>query len=82
MNRTRLGNVHFFGEGLALSVRTRRGSRRFTQSNERSLETIGHLLELANENSGVDNISVIIARILQRSDGVLDRLKIWKRNSG
>ena len=40
------------------------------------------LVELANENGGVDNVSVIIVRILQRSDGVLDRLKIWKRNSG
>jgi serine/threonine protein phosphatase PrpC len=40
------------------------------------------LVELANENGGVDNVSVIIVRILQISDGVLDRLKIWKRNSG
>ncbi|MBZ5698448.1 MAG: Stp1/IreP family PP2C-type Ser/Thr phosphatase [Acidobacteriia bacterium] len=40
------------------------------------------LVELANENGGVDNVSVIIVRILQISDSVLDRLKIWKRNSG
>jgi serine/threonine protein phosphatase PrpC len=40
------------------------------------------LVELANENGGVDNISVIVLRILPKSEGVLDRLKIWKRNSG
>lgn len=40
------------------------------------------LVELANENGGVDNVSVIIVRIAQKSEGVLDRLKIWKRNSG
>jgi len=40
------------------------------------------LVELANENGGVDNVSVIVLRVLQKSDGVLDRLKIWKRNSG
>jgi serine/threonine protein phosphatase PrpC len=40
------------------------------------------LVELANENGGVDNVSVIVLRVLQKSDGVLERLKIWKRNSG
>jgi PPM family protein phosphatase len=40
------------------------------------------LVELANENGGVDNVSVIVLRVLQKSDGVFDRLKIWKRNSG
>jgi serine/threonine protein phosphatase PrpC len=39
------------------------------------------LVELANENGGVDNVSVIIVRVLQTSKSVLDRLKIWKRNS-
>jgi PPM family protein phosphatase len=40
------------------------------------------LVDLANENGGVDNVSVIVVRILPKSEGVLDRLKIWKRNSG
>ena len=40
------------------------------------------LIELANENGGLDNVSVIVVRILQTSDSVLERLKIWKRNSG
>jgi serine/threonine protein phosphatase PrpC len=40
------------------------------------------LVDLANENGGVDNISVIVLRILPNSESVLDRLKIWKRNSG
>jgi len=40
------------------------------------------LVDLANENGGVDNISVIVLRILPNAESVLDRLKIWKRNSG
>jgi protein phosphatase len=40
------------------------------------------LVDLANENGGVDNVTVIVLRVLQQSKGVLDRLKIWKRNSG
>jgi serine/threonine protein phosphatase PrpC len=40
------------------------------------------LVDLANENGGVDNVSVIVVRILQKQEGVLERLKIWKRNSG
>jgi len=40
------------------------------------------LVDLANENGGVDNVSVIVLRMLPKSEGVLDRLKIWKRNSG
>jgi PPM family protein phosphatase len=40
------------------------------------------LVDLANENGGVDNVSVIVLRILPKAEGVLDRLKIWKRNSG
>jgi hypothetical protein len=30
----------------------------------------------------VDNVSVIVLRVLQKSEGVLERLKVWKRNSG
>ena len=40
------------------------------------------LVDLANENGGVDNVSVIVLRILPKQESVLDRLKIWKRNSG
>ena len=40
------------------------------------------LVDLANENGGVDNVSVIVLRILPKLEGILDRLKIWKRNSG
>jgi serine/threonine protein phosphatase PrpC len=40
------------------------------------------LVDLANENGGVDNVSVIVLRILPQSNGLLDRLKFWRRNSG
>jgi protein phosphatase len=40
------------------------------------------LVDLANENGGVDNVSVIVLNFLAKSESVLDRLKIWKRNSG
>src|SRR5882672_816796 len=40
------------------------------------------LVDLANENGGVDNVSVIVLRILAKPEGVLERLKIWKRNTG
>jgi serine/threonine protein phosphatase PrpC len=39
------------------------------------------LVELANENGGVDNVTVIVIQIAQKPEGVLDRLKIWKRHS-
>lgn len=45
-------------------------------------EAADRLVELANENGGLDNVSVIVLRILQKSEGVLERLKVWKRNSG
>ena len=45
-------------------------------------EAADRLVELANENGGVDNVSVIVLRVLQKSEGVLERLKAWKRNSG
>lgn len=45
-------------------------------------EAADRLVELANENGGVDNVSVIILRVFQKSESVLDRLKVWKRNSG
>jgi PPM family protein phosphatase len=45
-------------------------------------EAADRLVDLANENGGADNISVIVMRMVHKSEGVLERLKIWKRNSG
>jgi protein phosphatase len=45
-------------------------------------EAADRLVDLANENGGVDNISVIVLQILEKSGGMLERLKVWKRNSG
>lgn len=45
-------------------------------------EAADRLVELANEYGGVDNVSVIVLRVTQKSEGVLERLKVWKRNSG
>ena len=46
-----------------------------------SQESADRLVELANENGGVDNVSVIVLRMLEKSEGVFARLKIWKRYS-
>jgi len=40
------------------------------------------LVDLANDNGGVDNVSVIVLRVNEKSEGVFQRLKIWKRHSG
>jgi len=40
------------------------------------------LIELANENGGVDNITVIVLRLAAKSENVIRWLKGWKRNSG
>jgi serine/threonine protein phosphatase PrpC len=40
------------------------------------------LIELANENGGADNVTAIVIQVVQKSQSVLDRLKVWKRNSG
>jgi serine/threonine protein phosphatase PrpC len=45
-------------------------------------EAADRLVNLANEYGGVDNVTVIVLRALQKSEGVLERLKVWKRNSG
>ena len=45
-------------------------------------EAADRLVALANDYGGLDNVSVIVVRVLQKSEGVLDRLKVWKRNSG
>lgn len=44
-------------------------------------EAANRLVDLANEYGGVDNVSVIVLRIGQKSDGLFRRLKIWKRMS-
>ena len=45
-------------------------------------EAADRLVELANDNGGLDNVSAIVIRFMRKPEGVLDRLKIWKRNSG
>jgi PPM family protein phosphatase len=45
-------------------------------------EAADHLVDLANEYGGVDNISVIVLRVMEKSDSVFKRLKIWERYSG
>jgi protein phosphatase len=47
-----------------------------------SQEAAERLVDLSNEYGGVDNVSVIVLRILDKSDSVFRRLKIWKRHSG
>jgi serine/threonine protein phosphatase PrpC len=38
------------------------------------------LIELANENGGADNSTVIIVTIPPEHDGLLDKLKLWRRD--
>jgi protein phosphatase len=45
-------------------------------------EAADRLVDLANEGGGVDNVSVIVLRVLEKSEGFFDRLKIWKKYSG
>jgi PPM family protein phosphatase len=45
-------------------------------------EAADRLVDLANENGGVDNISVIVLHVDEKSEGMFKRLKIWKRHSG
>jgi protein phosphatase len=45
-------------------------------------ESADRLIDLANENGGVDNSSVIVLRVDEKSEGVFERLKIWKKHSG
>jgi protein phosphatase len=40
------------------------------------------LIEVANENGGVDNVTVIVIRIVPKPENVIGWLKNWKRNSG
>jgi PPM family protein phosphatase len=45
-------------------------------------EAAERLIDLANDNGGVDNVTVIVLRVDEKSESVFDRLKIWKRYSG
>ena len=45
-------------------------------------EAADRLVDIANEGGGVDNVSVIVLRVLEKSEGFFDRLKIWKKYSG
>jgi serine/threonine protein phosphatase PrpC len=45
-------------------------------------EAADRLVDLANENGGMDNVSVIVLSVLEKSESVFERLKIWKRYSG
>lgn len=45
-------------------------------------ESAERLVDLANDNGGVDNVSVIVLHVLEKSEGLLDRLQFWKRHSG
>jgi serine/threonine protein phosphatase PrpC len=45
-------------------------------------EAAERLVDLANDNGGVDNVSAIVLRVEEKSEGVFERLKIWKKHSG
>jgi serine/threonine protein phosphatase PrpC len=45
-------------------------------------ESADRLIDLANENGGVDNVSVIVLRVIEKSSSMFERFKIWKRYSG
>jgi serine/threonine protein phosphatase PrpC len=45
-------------------------------------ESADRLVDLANDNGGLDNVSVIVLRAVEKKASVLERLKIWNRHSG
>jgi len=45
-------------------------------------ESADRLIDLANENGGADNVTVIVLRVIEKSSSMFDRFKIWKRYSG
>jgi PPM family protein phosphatase len=45
-------------------------------------ESAERLVDLANDNGGVDNVSVIVLRISERPKSLLHSLMFWKRRSG
>ena len=42
-------------------------------------EAADRLIDLANDNGGADNASVIVLQVDEKSESVFERLKIWKR---
>jgi len=44
-------------------------------------EAADRLIDLANDYGGEDNVSAVVVRVTQKSDGVLERFKVWKRKS-
>jgi len=40
------------------------------------------LVELSNDYGGLDNVTVIVVRVLPEEHGFLDRLRRWSRRSG
>ena len=45
-------------------------------------ESAERLVDLANENGGVDNVSVVVVHVINKSENWLQRLKRWRKNSG
>jgi protein phosphatase len=45
-------------------------------------ESAERLVDLANDNGGVDNISVVVLHVAEKPKSLFERLKIWKRRSG
>jgi protein phosphatase len=45
-------------------------------------ESADRLVDLANDNGGADNVTVIVLHVDEKSQSMFQRLKIWKRNSG
>src|SRR5580692_4858652 len=44
-------------------------------------ESADRLVDLANDNGGVDNATVIVLRVVEKSAGIFERLMFWKKHS-
>jgi PPM family protein phosphatase len=45
-------------------------------------ESADRLVDLANDNGGVDSATVIVLRVVEKSAGIFERLMFWKKHSG
>jgi serine/threonine protein phosphatase PrpC len=45
-------------------------------------QSADRLIELANENGGVDNSTAIVIRMIPEPDGLLDKFKRWRQGDG